>query len=173
VYRSWKLFRTPGILLWGIHLGFVALRRTRIITENTSLSRTLWLSTIKHHARASNLFTMESSKEKDMRQPDLIIPYQEPAAKGDNVEFQSTISSTLPMAAIFMRNKYVGWAAVVFSIQSWLGESEETKKSSSTPGYFNVGMSVVSLLVTYLPLFLPPPGVKTGSPTGAPAPLPV
>jgi hypothetical protein len=45
------------------------------------------------------------------------------------------------MAAIFMRNKYVGWAAVVFSIQSWLGESEETKKSSSTPGYFNVGMS--------------------------------
>jgi hypothetical protein len=38
-----------------------------------------------------------------------VIPYQEPAAKGDNVEFQSTISSTLPMAAIFMRNKYVGW----------------------------------------------------------------
>jgi hypothetical protein len=49
----------------------VALRQTRIITENTSLSRTLWLSTIKHHARAFNLFTMESSKEKDMRQPDL------------------------------------------------------------------------------------------------------
>lgn len=38
-----------------------------------------------------------------------VIPYQEPAAKGDNVEFQSTISSTLPMAAIFMRNKYIGW----------------------------------------------------------------
>ncbi|KAK4041742.1 protein Asterix [Parachaetomium inaequale] len=115
---------------------------------------------------------MEFSKEKDMRQPDLIIPYQEPAAKGDNVELQSTVSSTLPMAAVFLRNKYVGWAAVVFSLQSWLGESEETKKSSSTPGYFNVGMSVVSLLVTYLPIFLPQPGANVGSPTGAPAPAP-
>ncbi|KAH6630377.1 hypothetical protein B0J18DRAFT_100248 [Chaetomium sp. MPI-SDFR-AT-0129] len=113
-----------------------------------------------------------TTKDKDMRQPDLIIPYQEPAAKGDNVEFQSTISSTLPMAAIFLRNKYIGWAAVVFSIQSWLGESEETKKSSSTPGYFNVGMSLVSLIVTYLPIFLPQPGAKQGSPTGVPAPLP-
>lgn len=32
-------------------------------------------------------------------------------------------------------------AAVVFSVQNWLGESEETKKTSSTPGYFSVGMS--------------------------------
>ncbi|KAJ4298664.1 hypothetical protein N0V88_003695 [Collariella sp. IMI 366227] len=84
---------------------------------------------------------MEFAKEKDMRQPDLIIRYQEPAGKGDNVEFQSTIASTLPMAAIFMRNRYIGWASVVFAVQSWLGESEETKKSTSTPGYFNVGMS--------------------------------
>lgn len=32
-------------------------------------------------------------------------------------------------------------ASVVFSVQTWLGESEETKKSSATPGYFSVGMS--------------------------------
>ncbi len=32
-------------------------------------------------------------------------------------------------------------AAVVFSLQSWLGESEETRKNSSTPGYFSVGMA--------------------------------
>jgi hypothetical protein len=32
-------------------------------------------------------------------------------------------------------------AAVVFSIQSWLGESEETKRKASTPGYFSVGMA--------------------------------
>lgn len=38
-----------------------------------------------------------------------VIPYQEPAAKGDNSEFSSTVSSTLPMAAIFMRNRYIGW----------------------------------------------------------------
>ena len=77
-------------------------------------------------------------------------------------------------------------AAVVFSLQNWLGESEDTKKSNSTPGYFNVAMScmaplnpsarfrhqtnvnlrypVMSLVVTYLPLFLPG--------TTAPAPAP-
>ncbi|KAK3363408.1 hypothetical protein B0T25DRAFT_39940 [Lasiosphaeria hispida] len=111
--------------------------------------------------------------KKDMRRPDLVIPYQEPAPKGDSAEFGSTLSSTLPMAAVFMRNRYVGWAAVVFSLQSWLGESEDSKKSSSTPGYFTVGMSLMSLLVTYLPLFLPPtPGQQRASATDAPAPVP-
>jgi hypothetical protein len=32
-------------------------------------------------------------------------------------------------------------AAVVFSVQSYLGESEDARKSSGTPGYFSVGMS--------------------------------
>ncbi|EAA36057.1 hypothetical protein GE21DRAFT_1244 [Neurospora crassa] len=113
------------------------------------------------------------SSKKDMRRADLIIPYQEPAAKTDAPEFQSTLSSTLPMAAIFMRNRYIGWAAVVFAVQSWLGESEDTKKSTSTPGYFSVGMSLMSLAVTYLPLFLPPPpGMQQGSATDAAPPVP-
>ncbi|KAK1780537.1 hypothetical protein QBC45DRAFT_391346 [Copromyces sp. CBS 386.78] len=113
------------------------------------------------------------SSKKDVRRADLIIPYQEPAAKSDVAEFQSTLSSTLPMAAIFMRNRYIGWAAVVFAVQSWLGESEDSKKSSSTPGYFSVGMSLMSLAVTYLPLFLPPqPGMQQGSATDAAPPVP-
>ena len=37
-------------------------------------------------------------------------------------------------------------AAVVFSLQNWLGESEDTKKSNSTPGYFNVAMSCMAPL---------------------------
>ncbi|RKU43233.1 hypothetical protein DL546_002630 [Coniochaeta pulveracea] len=108
-----------------------------------------------------------ASRGKDVRRPDLIIPYQEPAGKAEGAELSSTLSSTLPMAAIFMRNKYIGWAAVVFSIQSWLGESEDSKKSASTPGYFSVGMSLMSLAVTYLPLFLPPPNQQRGTATGA------
>ncbi|KAI8632754.1 hypothetical protein F5Y19DRAFT_328950 [Xylariaceae sp. FL1651] len=98
------------------------------------------------------------ASKKDMRRPDLVVPYQEPPVgkSGDSPEFSSTLSSTLPMAAIFTRNRYIGWASVVFSMQSWLGESEATTQNTSTPGYFNVGMSVMSLLVTYLPLFLPP-----------------
>lgn len=38
-----------------------------------------------------------------------MIPYQEPLSKGDNPELSSTLSQTLPMAAIFMRNRYIGW----------------------------------------------------------------
>lgn len=115
---------------------------------------------------------MAVSNKKDLRRPDLIVPYQEPAAKaGENAEFGSTVSSTLPMAAIFTRNKYIGWISVVFSIQNWLGESEDTTKSSSTPGYFTVGMSLMALLVTYLPMFLPQPSSPSGgTTTGAPAP---
>ncbi|KID70070.1 putative protein family UPF0139, partial [Metarhizium brunneum ARSEF 3297] len=110
---------------------------------------------------------------KDMRRPDLIVPYQEPAASSDKADFSSTISSTLPMAAMFTRNRYIGWAAVVFTIQNWLGESEETTKNSSTPGVFSVLMSVMALGVTYMPLFLPPSrNAAGGSSTEAPAPIP-
>ncbi|KAI1335326.1 hypothetical protein F5Y15DRAFT_251549 [Xylariaceae sp. FL0016] len=113
--------------------------------------------------------------KKDMRRQELVVPYQEPTGKsGENVEFSSTLSSTLPMAAIFTRNRYIGWASLVFSIQSWLGESEETNKNTSTPGYFTIGMSAMALAVTYLPIFLPQPAGQRGasSATGPAAPVP-
>ncbi|PFH59437.1 hypothetical protein XA68_12314 [Ophiocordyceps unilateralis] len=110
-----------------------------------------------------------------MRRPDLIVPYQEPAAattSGDRSDLSSTMATTMPMAAMFTRNKFVGWAAVVFSIQSWLGESEEAKKGNGTPGYFSVIMSTMALGVTYLPLLMPPSTGPTASGTEAPAPEP-
>ncbi|KAH8754141.1 hypothetical protein F5883DRAFT_431718 [Diaporthe sp. PMI_573] len=113
------------------------------------------------------------ASKKDQRRPDLVIPYQEPLSKGDNPELSSTLSQTLPMAAIFMRNRYIGWAAVVFSVQNWLGESEDSQKSNSTPGYFSVGMSLMSLIVTYLPMFLPPPPGTQRAATGTEAAAPV
>ncbi|KAG5980327.1 hypothetical protein E4U55_004151 [Claviceps digitariae] len=109
---------------------------------------------------------------KDMRRPDLIVPYQEPDSATDKPEFASTISSTLPMAAMFTRNRYIGWAAVVFAIQNWLGESHHAK-SASTPGIFSVLMSVMALGVTYMPLFIPPADSAGSSGTEAPPPVPV
>ncbi|KEY68704.1 hypothetical protein S40285_05328 [Stachybotrys chlorohalonatus IBT 40285] len=97
---------------------------------------------------------------KDMRRADLAVPYQEPPPKSEAAELSSTMSSTLPMAAMFMRNKFIGWIAVVYSIQTWLGESEESRKNATTPGYLNVGMAFMSLIVNYLPLFLPPPATR-------------
>ncbi|TGO16464.1 hypothetical protein BTUL_0028g00660 [Botrytis tulipae] len=94
---------------------------------------------------------------KDMRRGDLIIPYQVPAAKESPSDFGGTLGSTLPMAAMFTRNKLIGWASVLFAIQNWLGESPEARKTSSQPAYFSVGMSLMALVITYLPMFLPPP----------------
>lgn len=37
------------------------------------------------------------------------VPYQEPPPKSEAAELSSTMSSTLPMAAMFMRNKFIGW----------------------------------------------------------------
>jgi len=106
-----------------------------------------------------------------MRRPDLIIPYQNPQPKEAASDISGTLGSTLPMAAMFTRNKFIGWASVVFAIQNWLGESQEAKKTSSQPAYFSVGMSFMALVVTYLPMFLPPPPVP-GQGTGTEAPAP-
>ncbi|KAL3420184.1 hypothetical protein PVAG01_08683 [Phlyctema vagabunda] len=115
-----------------------------------------------------------SSSRKDMRRGDLVIPYQTPAPKKDGADLSSTMGSTLPMAAMFTRNKFIGWASVVFAIQGWLGESPETRSTSSQPAIFSVGMSLLALVITYLPMFLPPaatPGVVgTGTEAAAAAP---
>lgn len=43
----------------------------------------------------------------------IVVPYQEPVSKGDSPEFSSTLTSTMPMAAMFTRNKFVGWYVVL------------------------------------------------------------
>ncbi|CAK7270100.1 hypothetical protein SEPCBS119000_003914 [Sporothrix epigloea] len=115
-----------------------------------------------------------SSSKKDARRIKLVIPYQSPAPAKDGADATSSVSSMLPMAAMLLRNRMVGWGAVGFSVMSWLSESEDSRASSSTPGYFNVGMSLMALVVTYIPILLPAPGSAPAPTTAAPpAPLPV
>ncbi|PPJ54480.1 hypothetical protein CBER1_02540 [Cercospora berteroae] len=85
------------------------------------------------------------ASKKDMRRPDLIVPYQPPEKDEGSTDFQSTMTSTLPMAAIFTRNKLLGWTAVLFSLQSWLTETPAQKAASSSPAYLSVGMAIMSL----------------------------
>jgi len=76
-------------------------------------------------------------------------------------DMASSMSTMLPMAAILTKNKIVGWLSFVMALQSWLAETPDQKKSSSTPGYFGVGMAVMALMTSYIQLFLPPvPGVN-------------
>ncbi|KGY14939.1 hypothetical protein PABG_12217 [Paracoccidioides brasiliensis Pb03] len=44
--------------------------------------------------------------KKDMRRPDLVVPYVEPPEKRQDADMNSTVSSTMPMAAMFTKNKY-------------------------------------------------------------------
>ncbi|CDM32298.1 hypothetical protein DTO013E5_3510 [Penicillium roqueforti] len=111
------------------------------------------------------------SSKKDMRRADLVIPYVDPPKSSSDADISSTMSSTMPMAAMFTRNRMIGWVSFVFSLQSWLGESAEQKKTASTPAYMSVLMSLMALVVTYFPLFLPPQA--PGGTTGASAPTPL
>ncbi|PSK34802.1 hypothetical protein B9Z65_1385 [Elsinoe australis] len=107
------------------------------------------------------------SGKKDMRRPDLVVPYIEPATK-DNNDISSTMTSTLPMAAIFTRNKVIGWTSVTLAIQQWLAETPESKKTASTPAIFSVGMAFMAVGVSYMQLILPPtptPGASAPSAT--------
>ncbi|KAL5397617.1 hypothetical protein PMIN02_002121 [Paraphaeosphaeria minitans] len=130
-------------------------------------------STHPRLASRARCITMASHK-KDLRRIDLIVPYAGPAKDKSDGDMSSTMATTLPMAAIFTRNKMIGWVAVVFALQSWLAETADQRRTAATPAYFSVGMSFMSLLVGYMPLFLPPvtPRVGTGSGTEAPPAAP-
>ncbi|KAL4862935.1 hypothetical protein BDV12DRAFT_190065 [Aspergillus spectabilis] len=96
------------------------------------------------------------TSNKDMRRLDLAIPYVDPPKDKNDADISGAMSSTMPMAAMFTRNR----VAFVFSLQSWLGETAEQKKTATTPAYMSVGMSLMALAVTYLPIFLPPPATR-------------
>ncbi|KAI7288279.1 hypothetical protein KC345_g69 [Hortaea werneckii] len=100
---------------------------------------------------------------KDMRRDDLIVPYAEPEKDKESNDMQSTMASTLPMAAVNVYQEQV----------RWLSETPDQKANASTPGYFSVGMALLSLGVAYMPLFLPPQSAKAGASTGTQAPPPV
>ncbi|KAK5692098.1 hypothetical protein LTR97_011272 [Elasticomyces elasticus] len=114
------------------------------------------------------------ANRKDMRREDLIVPYTEPEEKKDaSSDIQGTMASTLPMAAIFTRNKMIGWTSVIFAVQGWLSETAASKSSQATPAIFSVGMAFLSLGVAYMPLFMPPtPGPRSAAGTPAQAAMP-
>ncbi|OAT10868.1 hypothetical protein BDBG_06648 [Blastomyces gilchristii SLH14081] len=110
--------------------------------------------------------------KKDMRRPELAVPYVEPPAKAsDASDISSTMSNTMPMAAMFSRNKMIAWAAVTFSLQNWMAETPEQQKKSATPAYMGVIMAFLSVIVTYMPMFLPTPG-NPAPKAAAPPPMP-
>jgi len=48
----------------------------------------------------------------------------------------------------------IGWTAVVFAIQGWLGETPAQAAAATTPSYLQVGMAAMSLGVVRISHFL-------------------
>ncbi|GAD92172.1 hypothetical protein AN4742.2 [Paecilomyces variotii No. 5] len=70
-----------------------------------------------------------------------VIPYVDPPKDKNEADMSGAMSSTMPMAAMFTRNRMIGWVSLVFSLQNWLAESPEQSKTASTPAYMSVFMS--------------------------------
>ncbi|EZF29268.1 hypothetical protein H101_07055 [Trichophyton interdigitale H6] len=94
--------------------------------------------------------------QKDMRRADLVVPYEAPPVKKTDGDISGTLASTMPMAADD-RMLTSPRSSLVFTLQTWLAESEDQRKASTTPAYMSVFMSAMAVVVTYMPLFLPPP----------------
>ncbi|KAI9819204.1 MAG: hypothetical protein M1827_007360 [Pycnora praestabilis] len=124
--------------------------------------------------------------KKDVRREDLIIPYVEPEKSKSEGDVASTMSSTLPMAAMFTRNRWVVRKSpdeyepeLILNSHAqddwltWLAETPEQKRTGTTPAIFSVGMAFLAVVVTYIPLFLPPtPGSSPATGTEAPPAAP-
>ncbi|KAK0509893.1 hypothetical protein JMJ35_007287 [Cladonia borealis] len=127
------------------------------------------------------------ASKKDMRREDLIIPFRDQSSKEADNDVAGTMASTLPMVAMFTRNKMIGWAAFVFAVQTWLAQTPEQAKKAGTPGYLSAAMAcepsmpnpyssatnvscglVLGLGTTYLPMFMPPPAARLATGTEAP-----
>lgn len=69
------------------------------------------------------------------------------------------ISQTLPMAAMFMRNKILSWSALFLAVQSYLNEplhKPETKDESATqPPLLRVLFALISVFACYVEFIFP------------------
>ncbi|KAK9378945.1 uncharacterized protein V2V93DRAFT_374591 [Kockiozyma suomiensis] len=97
---------------------------------------------------------MSSSSSASKKRANLCVPYVPLAVPASSDEISGLLASTLPMVAMFLRNKLIAWSAVLVSVQSWLNETESSR-SDSQPGWIKLIMSLAGLVVCYMDLFFP------------------
>lgn len=86
---------------------------------------------------------------------DLVVPYKHIPAKPRS-EASAMISQSLPMAAMFMRNKMLSWASFFLAVQSFLNEpANKPEGSDQQPPILRVLFSMVSLGTCYMDLIFP------------------
>lgn len=89
--------------------------------------------------------------------PDLVVPYHHVPAKPRNEAASGMVSQTLPMAAMFMRNKILSWSAVFLALQAFLAEpiNKPASADGAQPPALRIVFALISLATCYLEFFFP------------------
>lgn len=106
----------------------------------------------------------------NVRRDDLCVKYQKvqpPAGLySTNPSLTGMVNQTMPMAAIFLKNKFVAWLSLLQSVHYYLNTDEESlamNKSRSgnsaldQPPLVKIAMSIIGLAVCYMNLVFPQP----------------
>lgn len=102
----------------------------------------------------------------DKRRRDLVVRYvKQKTVKND---ISSAMSTSMPIAAMFLRNKVLAWAALFTTLQAYLNEPSFTD-TEAQPAWLSVLISVVGLLTCYMDIIMPPKSAVAAAATTAAA----
>ncbi|CAH02296.1 uncharacterized protein KLLA0_B08415g [Kluyveromyces lactis] len=94
----------------------------------------------------------------NVRRPDLVATYNHtPAPKGlysSSSSSQGMLSQSMPMAAMFMKNKFLAWFAVLTTWHVFLTSQPDPSNPTDSP-FMKIGMAVLAVGMNYLGLFFP------------------
>ncbi|SCV01849.1 LAME_0G18910g1_1 [Lachancea meyersii CBS 8951] len=93
------------------------------------------------------------------KRPDLIVNYKHvPAPKSAAAAAsQGILAQSMPMAAMFMKNKFLAWFALLSTVHYALNGQGEESAAEQSP-LLKIMMSGVSLAVCYMNVVFPQPG---------------
>lgn len=81
-----------------------------------------------------------------------------------NTGVSGIVNQSMPMVAMFLKNKFIGWFALIQSFHYYLNTDPEAATASSKPSsamdqppLMKILLSVIGLLVCYMNLVLPQP----------------
>ncbi|SCU82722.1 LANO_0B07316g1_1 [Lachancea nothofagi CBS 11611] len=93
------------------------------------------------------------------KRPDLIVEFKyKPVPKSSvGAASQGIMAQSMPMAAMFMKNKFLAWFSLLLTVHYSLN-GEADKKSADQSPLLKILMAVVSLAVCYMNVVFPQPG---------------
>ncbi|WBW74199.1 ER membrane chaperone for multipass membrane protein, PAT complex subunit (asterix), Pat10 [Schizosaccharomyces osmophilus] len=88
----------------------------------------------------------------DPKRADLVVPYKAIPRSQDDVGI-TTVSTVVCMAALFLRIKFIAWAAFILAASNMLNSASSPNSSPMSMAF----LGLASLISTYLPYFLNTP----------------